>query len=366
MKNIFPLLFISLSLVACNNDDDTDDTLVYPSEYNSASFDQNALNELTANLALGSLSDAMSKADGGNVVSETDLKSAWNLQPLKDKAPAAYTEMLDAEFQAMALASNNTFEPLDVPNGTGGHYGSRLLDHTGLELEQLIEKGYYNAGMLNEAVSILNQTNLSTADVDRVVALFGAYPAFSNSDNATEYADRYMAKYAARRTPSSGGFYLNVKQGCIQLKTALETEGDWSTEINEAKEMILHNWEMAAAATAVDYIEGGVEYLSKANLTEDDVAEGMHDLSEGIGFLWGLYLAPHQQRIATNAELATVLNTIYFDVNTSESRLYESWQSANNTLSMLDGVDQLAAIYGFTNQDLSNFRINWVSSEGRE
>jgi len=61
-----------------------------------------------------------------------------------------------------------------------------------------------------------------------------------------------------------------------------------------------------------------------------------------------------------------VLNTIYFDVNTSESRLYESWQSANNTLSMLDGVDQLAAIYGFTNQDLSNFRINWVSSEGRE
>jgi hypothetical protein len=274
--------------------------------------------------------------------------------------------MIDGQFDNLVAASSQQYDPATAPNGVGGHLDNRVLDATGLEPEQLVEKGYYCAGLMDEAKRIASSELNSAADVDRLGALFGAWTNFANSDNAAEGADRFSAKYIARRTPSAGGLYLDAKDALITMRATFEQEVDFSTELAAAKTKFFESWEKGMAASAINYIYAAVDDMSATGAGDEEIASGLHAVSEGIGFVWGVYVARSDYRIATNDQLKSALAAMYFNADTFESTLYMSHQSASGTTALLNAVTELADIYGFTSADLESFKLNYVSEEGRQ
>src|SRR6185312_13584767 len=83
------------------------------------------------------------------------------------------------------------YSPLDVPDGgsKGGTLGSWVFDPTGIDLHQVIEKSSYGATFYNEAAALIAAGTLTVGSIDRLVADFGANPAFPNDPNASQNKD---------------------------------------------------------------------------------------------------------------------------------------------------------------------------------
>jgi len=376
-KSIFPLLFVGgLFFTSCEKDEpEPDNALVIPSSYDGQNFETNAADQLAVVQQLIDLSTAMKEGrTAGNAVDKVDLDGLFTAgnPSLSEEATNYYKNKIEGVngwFDELSKASGNTWSP-QAPDGMsdGGTFEGYLFDENGVELEQLVEKGLFGAALYNHATQLMDG-NITLATVDQLLATFGARPSFANSGSSNVSADvrdRALANYGARRDKNDGnGMYTQLKKEFIKLQTYVKEGAEYTSERNDALEAIQILWEKINAATVINYCHSPIAKLSQTNPSDADVSGALHAIAEGIGFIKGFKTINPAFREITDAQIDNVLalfNAPHDDV----AKVYLFATSPQTELTKLQQIiTELQSIYGFTNQEIDDFKSNWVAVQGR-
>lgn len=343
--------------------------------YNSTNFQQNTVNELEIGnnlLSLASYFNSLRPTATGEMSGTTKERVAAALAPLRTVSSTSFIDLVDELFidQLVEAANGGDFHPdsSDTYNGMGGGFtrnGSARYFYykDGTETQQIIEKGLYMATMYNQLYATLQ--NISSATPDKVIALVGATPAFSNSARAASSPDRLGANYFARRDKNESGvsgIYKALQYSISALNVAIAVND--SEAISRLKNEILLNYERGIIATVANYLHSTSASISKTAPTDNDLSAAMHAYSEALGFMMGFVDLP---TFASEAQLSTIWNhmlqpdnsTGEFNVNLIATDRFASVQRNNNAL------DAIRVLYGFSTQEMEDFRFNWVNEQGR-
>jgi hypothetical protein len=365
-------LFASvLILTACDDEKDIK-PLVIPAEYSGESFSTNAADELALLTSLKSVRDEAFKgrSNGQLVSSETLLTNFTAGAPsLEDVASTYYAAKLtsaNGHFDEIELASGNTYT-LGSTDGNGGTFGGYLFEEHGVELEQLIEKGMFGSVLYNHAVALMSGS-LDNTTTDRVLAIFGANPTFPSSSDATKHEspDKYAAVYAARRDKHDGnGFYSNIKSNLIKLQAAIEAGNDYKKDQQDAILAIEKNWEESNAATVIFYLNEVISKLSETDPADNTKGAALHSLGECIGFMDGLKTIPQDHKKITDNEIEEILALFLYPAEGEAAAYAFATEPATNLPKLQEVIAKLKTIYGFSETQMEEFKINWVAVQGR-
>lgn len=368
MKNIFLLSIILLFagfFSACTDDDKQ--PLGIPAAYDGTAFTANAATQLDV---LDRFTRFINEAKKGRTPGKTvssDSLGYWYTTgnpSLQSLASAYYVNQTANWSVAIVQASGNTYTP-GAPVGNGGTYGGYLFDENGLEPEQLLDKGQYGA-LLFKHFNDLAEGTITEATVDQMLAIFGANPTFPNSYQANLHSqpDKFIANYAARRDKNDGkGFYTNIRDRFIELQAAVKAGADYNQERDEAIAEIRLLWEKANAGTVINYLYAVVSKLSATNPTDADIASAMHSYAETVGFLHGFRTLEHKK--ITDAEIDALLVLLNAPANGVPASYKFATDPLNELPKLTQVITQLQSIYGFTAQELEDFKKNWVQEQNR-
>jgi hypothetical protein len=357
-------------LTAC--EDNEVNPLVIPADYSGDSFSTNAAAELAALVQLKAVRDEAFKGrTNGQTVSASTLNSGFTAgsPSLKNLITSYYAGKLEGDnghFAQIALASGNTYTLGDIESD-GGTFGGYLLEENGIELEQLIEKGMFGSVLYNHAVELMSGT-LDNTTSDKVLAIFGANPTFPNSNDATKHEspDKYAAVYAARRDKNDGnGFYTNIKNNLIKLQAAIKGGSDYKKEQLEAIAAIEENWEKSNAATVIFYLNEVISKLSETSPTDATKGAALHSLGECIGFIDGLSTINDDHKIVTENEITEILELFLTPKDGTASTYLFATSPETNLPKLTQVISKLKTIYGFSDAQMEEFKINWVAQQGR-
>ncbi len=365
---------LGLILFACNNDDDgTTPALDVPTSYDGTSFVASTTTESAVMAQLSALTTEMVKGRQGQSVSRSTLEGLYNggnpnLASISTDYYADRIKGAGGWLDELAKASGGSVYTPGIPQGQGGTLGGYLFDENGLELEQLVEKGLYGAALYNHATSLFS-SQMSIADVDRALAVFGATPAFANSGSgnvAASQRDRFLANYGARRDKNDGtGLYSQIKSAFLKLQAATKAGSNYQTEKEAALEDVQLLWEKINAATIINYCFSTISKLSATNPSPSDVGSALHSYSEGVGFLHGWRTIPQDNKRITDAQIDAMLVLMNAPHNGTPTSYKFAIDPANELPKLLQVIDQLKSIYGFSDQEIEDFKKNWVSEQGR-
>jgi len=368
---IFLLLMLaSLMMVACKKEEEEMPTpLEIPSSYDGSAFAANAATELTVTSQLSALTAAVKAGrDAANTVSASNLSSLYTAgsPSVSDISTSYYQSLVEGWFTEIEAASGNAYDVANAPSGDGGVLGGYLLEENGLELEQMVEKGLFGAALYNHAVTLMSG-EITEATSDRLIATFGANPTFPNSNNGEKHdnPDAFMATYAARRDPNDGtGYYTTMRDAFIKLQAATKAGDEYTTERDEALATIQDAWEKANAATVINYLYAAISKLN-GNPDDETIGSAMHSYSEGVGFLHGWKTIDQNYRIITDAQIDEVLTLMNAPAGEAPTSYLLFTDSFNQLPKLEQAIDQLQAIYGFTDAQLESFKFNYVSQQDR-
>jgi hypothetical protein len=371
IKNLLLLLTLGLFFTACNPDEEQP-ALVLPDNYISASFTQNTTQQAAVRTQMEALVSEVKKGRTPGTVLDgavlTNLFQTGN-PSIKSITTPYYTGRLENTgnwIDEITKASGNAYT-VGIPVGQGGTLGGYLFDENGLEIEQMIEKGLFGAAMYHHA-TILMQGTITAETVDQLVRIYGAHPDFPNTPTAAKATnpDKFMANYAARRDKNDGaGLYTQMKKAFIQLQAAVQAGKEYNTERDAALTTIRQTWEKVNAGTVVNYCHSVIATLSTTSPSDSDKGKALHAYGECVGFLHGWRTIPQGYKIMSDGEideLLTLLNAPYNGTPTS----YKFVTDAFNELPKLTQIiDKIKVKYGFTTQEIEDFKKNWVVEQGR-
>lgn len=343
--------------------------------YSSTNYQSNATTELQIGDNLSNLASYFSSLrpnSSGEMKGSTLQEVEAVLAPLREVSSVSFLDFVDTYYKAQLVdaANGGNFHPdsSSTYNGTGGGFtrtGSARYFYykDGTEPQQIIEKGLYMATMYNQLYATLQ--NISSATPDKVIALVGATPAFANSASASENPDRLGANYFARRDKNESGvsgIYKALQYSISALNVAIAVND--SEAISRLKNEILLNYERGIIATVANYLHSTSASISKTAPTDNDLSAAMHAYSEALGFMMGFADLP---TFADEAELGTIWNhmlqpdntTGEFNVSLIATDRFNSVQRNERAL------DAIKAVYGFSTQEMEDFRFNWVNQQGR-
>lgn len=366
---LFPLLFIFILAESCTKEKDP---LNITTQYDGADFTANTTRQFGVRAQLDALVTEVKKGrTTGTVVDYSILSQLYNAgnPSLKSLTTSYYANRLDGSngwLEALAQSSGSTYTP-GAPSGQGGTFGGYFFDENGLEMEQMVEKGLFGAAMYHHAVSLM-QSDMTSEKADQILAMFGAHPDFPNTPTAANAAnpDKYLANYAARRDKNDGkGLYSQIKTNFLTLQAALKAGGDYNTERDEALSALRLNWEKVNFATVINYCHSVISKMSATNPTDSDKAAALHAYGECVGFVHGWRNIPQDYKTISDTEIdeiLTLLNAPYNGISTS----YTFITNPLNELPKLTQVIQkLKTRYQFSDQEIEDFKKNWVAEQGR-
>jgi hypothetical protein len=375
--NVLSLLLVGgLLITSCKKDLPAEETqLQIPSSYDGQNFESNAASQLALVQQLIDLSAAMKVGrTSGNVVAKTDLDNLFTVgsPSLADEITNYFQNKIEGTggwFDELAKASGNNWTP-QSPDGMseGGTFEGYLFDENGVEIEQLIEKGQFGATLYNHATQLM-AGNITPATVDQLVAVYGARPAFVNSGSSNASAavrDRALANYGARRDKNDGnGMYTQLKNEFIKLQTYVKEGPEYNAERDDALAAIKLLWEKINAATVINYCHSPIDKLSQTNPSDSDVSSALHAIAEGIGFIKGFKTINPAYREITDTQIDNIL-ALFNAPHDGTAAVYLFATSPQTELTKLQQViSQLQTIYGFSNQEIEDFKSNWVAVQGR-
>lgn len=368
-------VLLAVVLTSCSDSTSPDDTLTAPATYDSSGYASNVTEQqelLTAHQTLVNI--LKSGRTPGALIDGTAALEIWQTgsKPLTASMAAEFNIRGLSAMGRAIMSTGNMFDPASAPDGTGGTLGpagsTYLFDNTGLECEQLVDKGLYIAMHYYQATTLLSQQP-SREVVDRVLALYGATPSFANTyDASNPNRDRFSANYICRRDKNDGaGMYTAIAKDLKIMKGALADLSRYRDDYERAAARVRATWERALMATVVYYCDEAIEGFNEATSNEER-AGAMHELSEAIGFVTGLRCVPSASRTATDAQLEEILDLMrvpYTGVATPYMFFRDPAQLAR--LDKNTGViSKLAGIYSYTPTELSDFERNWVADQGRK
>lgn len=370
-KPLILLAIISFIFVACEDNDK--DGLVVPAQYDGSNFAANTSTQSAVRTQLENLTGEAKKGrNAGTIVSPDALTQLYNSgsPSLKSITTTYYDSRLtgaDGWLAELAKASGGTYTP-GLPNDAqGGVYGGYLFEENGLELEQMMEKGLFGAAMYNHAVT-LAKGPITSATVDQMVSIFGAHPDFPNTNNSSKAAnpDKFLASYAARRDKNDGnGLYSQIKNGFIKLQAAVKAGDDYKIEQEEALTAIFEVWEKVNAATIINYCHSAIATLSATNPTDAQKASALHAYSEGVGFIHGYRGLSSKYKIITDGQIDEILSLMNAPYNGTPTSYKFVTNPVNELPKLTQVINKLKTIYKFTDQEIEDFKKNWVSEQGR-
>lgn len=378
MKKISIILgafLLAGSITSCNKDKDEKKALTVPSSYDGANFTANTTEQEALVVQLIALTDEAKKGrDAANTVTKSALEDLFTAgsSSLSSQVTTYYKNKLEGTggyFDELAKASGKTWTPKAPADGDqGGTYGGYLFDENGLEMEQLVEKGQFNATLYNHAVSLM-KGEVTLATVDQLVAIFGAKPSFANSGSnnaAVDVRDRAMANYGARRDKNDGnGMYSRIKKAFITLQAAIKAGDEYEAEQNKALEDIQILWEKINAATVINYCHSPIATLSATSPTDTQKGAALHAINEGIGFIYGFKTIDQNYRRITDAQIDEVLALFNAPVNVTATVYKFATDPSTELTKLQQAIDKLKDIYSFSTQEIEDFKTNWVSSQSR-
>ncbi|MEM6264456.1 MAG: hypothetical protein AAGI38_18215 [Bacteroidota bacterium] len=375
-KILFLLLLGSTFLfTACDNDDDGDEpaAFVLPSSYDAASFDANSATEAGVRTQLSNLSSEMKKGRTGATVTKAALDGIYTgtLEAVTTDYYKGKLQGADKWLDELAAASGGAYDPAAV-TGEGGVAGAYLLDENGIEIEQLVEKGLFGAALYNHAVTLM-KGDKTAATSDQILKIFGSHPDFPASNNGDKHMnpDGFAATYAGRRTKGddTNGLYFRIKNALIKLQAATSADPVFTTEKEEAIAELQRAWEESQMATVVNYCQATITKLSASDYDNTDltkIGSAMHSYSEGVGFLHGWRTIDPNYRVITDAQIDALLMKMKAPMNGTPTSYEFHRDPTPATLAPLQEViDEIKMIYGFSDQQIEDFRLNFINEEDR-
>jgi hypothetical protein len=381
VQHYFSVLALAgfLFFCACKEKDESPEPradLTIPSSYDGSAYSTNASTQLAVVNQLISLTNEAKKGRTSGVsVNAGNLENLFNAgnPSLSAVVSSFFKNKLSGSngwFVELANASGNVYAPgPPATSDKGGVFGSGssayLFDETGLEIEQLIEKGQFGATLYKHAIDLMTG-EMTAASADKLVAIFGATPAFANSGSnnvPAENRDRMMANYAARRDKNDGnGFYSQLKKQFIKLQAALKAGSNYNTERDAAIAEIKKVWEKVNAATIINYCHSVISTMSQTAPTNDQKASALHAYAECVGFIYGWKELPQAHKLITDTQIDEVLVLL----NIPSASSYKFITSPETELAKLQQIiSKLQAIYGFSSQEIEDFKNNWVTVQNR-
>jgi hypothetical protein len=363
IKNLFLISCISLSILSCQKEEDTTPALVIPATYDATTFTANTVPEYELRTNFTNLINEVKKGRiAGTALTASKLKELFETgtnNVSTNASPALRAEYL-LLFNEIEKASNGAaYQFGQNPSITinGGVAGGYLFDETGLELEQIIDKGSFGSIFYNKAIALL--ANPTAANLDKVVALYGANPTFPNTPTATKTAqpDILMANYGARRTKGTGGLYTEVRDAFIKAQAAIKGGAKYNANRDAAIAVIILKWEEINAATVINYLFDVEAKLTAATVTDASKAAAMHSYGECVGFLKGFKGAGKKK--ITDAQIESALSKM------NSVAAYQLIIDTDKVAELKKVRDDLQAIYGFSATQIAEFKFNYVSLESR-
>jgi len=360
----------SLLLTSCGKDEKK--PLEIPANYDGAAYQSNTTTQYAVRGQLDAfVNEAKKGRTAGIIVDAATLRQLYTAgnPSLKSITTTYFDGKLDGGtgwIEELANASGLGYT-LGAPVGQGGTFGGYLFDENGLELEQLLDKGLFGAALYHHAVGLM-QGDITPATVDQLVAIFGAHPDFPNTPTAAKTAnpDKYLANYGARRDKNDGqGIYSQMKNAFIKLQATVNAGADYNDEREEALLSLRENWEKINFATVINYCHSVISTMSATNPTDAQKAGALHAYSECVGFVHGWRTLPQSHRAITDTEIDEILVLLNAPYNGTPA----SYKFATDPLTELPKLTQLInklkSIYGFTDQEIEDFKKNWVAEQGR-
>lgn len=373
-KTILSVALLAFVFSACNKEDIIIEkpTLPVATSYESANYAANTAQQLDLRTRMATLvSKAKSVRTAGVSVTRQELLDLYTSgsPALQAAITSYYNNVLasfDGYFQIIEDASAGGSYVPGEPAGQGGYFEGRVFDEFGIEPDEVIDKGMYGAVLFNAATAFMN-SNISLEDVDRLVALYGANPTFPNSGSSNvSQPDLFMANYAARRDKNDGnGLYSQFKNAALRLRTYIAGGTAYQDERNTALNDLRLSWEKASAATVINYLHGAIGKFSLTNPSNADIASGLHSYSEGVGFIRGFKTIPQTFKKITDAQIDEILNLMNAPSGANPSTYTFVTDAFNQVPKLQTAITRLQSIYSFSNQEIEDFKKNWVTEQGR-
>lgn len=372
LKCCLSVLIIALIFTACGENDKEKAPLTIPSAFDGTSFSANTATQDAIRSQLEALvTEAKKGRSSGFVLDYATLTQLFNTgsPSLKSITTTYYAGRLDGTgnwLDEMTKASGTAYAP-GAPTGQGGVLNGYLFDENGLEIEQLVDKGLFGAALYNHAVSLM-QGIMTPATADQLVRIFGAHTDFPNTPTAANAAnpDKFMANYAARRDKNDGtGLYFQMKNAFIKLQAALKAGDDYNQERDEALLALRETWEKVNAGTMINYCHSVISTLSATNPTDAQKANALHAYGECVGFVHGWRSIPQDYKKITDAEIDEILILFNTPYNGTTASYKFATDPVNELPKLTQVISKLKAKYGFSDQEVEDFRNNWVAVQGR-
>lgn len=372
------MLALAVSVSSCKKDEeDTPDTttpgLEVPTSYVSANYDQNTATEYAVRSQYAAFSTYMKSAEVVGVTldaSELNTRFAVNGNVTIADITAPYYKNLieNTLFAELVSSAGNEYDPFNGATAEeGGVYGARLLNRRAKETLEEVQKGLFSAALYNHILTLM-EGDISLEEVDRMIAIYGAHPNFPNTNTAANTAtpDALIALYAARRDKNDGnGLYTRTRDQFIRLRAAIAAGSSYNSDRDAAVAEIKSLIEKAIMATVINYGHGALTKLTTSNPPATTISGGLHDLGEAVGFTHGWKSIPQSQRRITDAQIDEILTLLLAPAG-QEGEMYRFVTDGVNTLgNITDMIALIQNIYGFSNQEVEDFRQNWISVQGR-
>lgn len=375
MKFTSGIWFFLAGLVLCtgcidNEDDDKIPSLSIPTTYDSSAFNANSGTQRAVLGQLKAVVDEVKKGRTKNELLASTLRSLYNAG--NPNLPAVGTSyyhswLINEWFTEIAKASGGDYTP-GIPTGEGGVYGTGtsayLFDENGLEIEQLIEKGMFGSVIYKHVDDLLKGT-VSSATADQVLAVIGGNPTFPNTTSAkSPRPDGFVSGYVARRDKNDGkGFYSQLKSHLLKLQAAEKAGSNYLRERQEAIAGIRITLEKANAATIINYCHSVTSLMSNTNPTDNQKASALHALGESIGFAHG-YKTIANKKI-TDAQIDEILVLLNAPANGTPTCYKFVTEPETELVKLQTVISKLKGIYEFSDQDINDFKTNWITSQNR-
>jgi hypothetical protein len=344
--------------------------LTLSGNYDGAGFEANAKVELAVIGQLKALNKLMKDAeetkDGeGNLTlkpTKAELVALYEAgnPSLKAVTTSYYAGYVDGVFGAFEKAAGKKAVPTDPPAGDGGLYGKWIFDPKGRDLRQHMEKGMFGSALFHHASKVVTAAT-GAADVDKVIAIFGAHPSFPGDDKDPNHPDVFSALYAERRDskdPANPGHYFRFKVAAIKAQAAAAKGDACKAEFTAGLKAMMTEWELSHFATVVYYLNDAAKKLSTEPATEETLAGGLHSYGEGVAFLHGFKGLPADVRKITDAQIDELLALINATPGNETSYKLLS-ETSTEVPKLLQGLQKVADIYGFSAQQIEGYKTNY-------
>lgn len=334
--------------------------VVVQSIYTSPSFTTNAAEELNLRAYAFEIDRKMEQTEGSNtaILTTAELTNAFtegapNLRSISTSAAQAtidgyLTGYGDAVGRVWTLAQAEA----DGGATTGGKFESTFhVSSTGLDLREATSRTMLGGAFYNHAVALATGA-LTEATIDRLVASFGATPAFANrtDDDAGADRDGLSAALASQRDDQSqsSGPYRRIRDALLTARAAAGAGDKCRDELNQALATFFSEWERSSYASAIYFLN-----LASAAATSQP-AKGpvaLRAFGDAIGLIQSFRGVPQDRRKITDAQIDGMLAKIGAD------KPFELLSdTANRTPTFVSATQDIASLYGFTQSDVETFK----------